>query len=157
MSASPDANDRPYGTGDASFRAAGGEEGLRALVTDFYELMSTRDFARRIRDMHPSDLDVSIDKLARFLCGWLGGPKRYAERYGPIRLPRAHAHLPIDADDRDAWLRCMALAIARQPWDDAFKTYLLGALRVPAERIRAVCEEGRGGGAGGGSGRCSAG
>lgn len=131
----------PFGTGDASFRAAGGEEGIRALVEDFYAEMSSRDFARRIRDMHPPDLAVSIDKLARFLCGWLGGPKRYAEKYGEIHIPRAHAHLPIDEADRDAWLRCMELAIAKQPYAPEFRSYLLGALGVPAERVRAVCAE----------------
>jgi hemoglobin len=30
-----------------------------------------------IRKMHPDNLEVSVDKLARFLCGWLGGPKLY--------------------------------------------------------------------------------
>ncbi|MGH0036426.1 MAG: group II truncated hemoglobin [Myxococcota bacterium] len=130
---------RQYGDGDASFQAAGGEPGIRKWVEDFYQIMDTWPEARRIRDMHPDDLEISIDKLARFLCGWLGGPKLYREKYGPIALPRAHDHLPIDAADRDAWLACMDRALALQPFDDDFKTYLREQLAIPAERVRRVC------------------
>ncbi len=129
-----------YGEGDASFRAAGGEAGLEVLVTRFYELMDCREVARDIRAMHPTDLTVSRDKLARFLCGWLGGPKRYQERYGSISIPGVHAHLAVDGAARDAWLTIMAEAIDEQPWADDFKAYLLRALSVPAERVRVVCE-----------------
>jgi hemoglobin len=135
------ADQRPYGEADASFNAAGGESGIRALVDDFYYLMDTLPEARRIREMHPEVLDVSIDKLARFLCGWLGGPRLYREKYGPIALPRAHQHLPIDSADRDAWLTCMERAVAKQPFADDFKRYLYEQLSVPAERIRRVCED----------------
>ena len=58
-----------YGDGDASFRAAGGVVGLRTLVNDFYDIMEELPEAREIRDMHPTDLTVSRDKLSRFLCG----------------------------------------------------------------------------------------
>ena len=102
-----------YGEGDASFRAAGGEAGLRLLVDRFYDLIDERPDAVRIRRMHPQDLEVSRDKLTRFLCGWLGGPKRYAQKYGPIQIPKAHAHLAIGSAERDAWLACMGAALAR--------------------------------------------
>ncbi len=128
-----------FGMEDASFRAAGGVEGIERLVDDFYRIMDERADAAIIRHMHPKDLTVSRDKLARFLCGWLGGPKRYAEKYGPIRIPPAHAHLVIGADERDAWLRCMQEAIALQDFDADFREYLLTQLRVPAERIVQVC------------------
>ena len=137
------ASGRAYGDGDASFQAAGGEEGLRRLADDFYDEMQRAPEARHILRMHPRDLTVSRDKLARFLCGWLGGPHRYRERYGPIKLPRAHKHLRIGAPERDAWLLCMERAIERQPFAAAFKRYLLEQLGVPAERIRRVCEEAR--------------
>ncbi len=129
-----------YGSGDASFQAAGGTEGVRALVDAFYDVMEARPDARRIRKMHPRDLAVSRDKLARFLCGWLGGPKLFRERYGSISIPGVHAHLPIGAADRDAWLDCMREAVAAAPYEDAFKRYLLEQLGIPAERIRQACE-----------------
>lgn len=128
-----------YGQGDASFRAAGGVEGITALVDRFYAIMDARPQARTIRRMHPEDLTLSRDKLARFLCGWLGGPRRYQARYGPIRIPAAHARFAIGEAERDAWMECMAQAVAEQPYDEAFKVYLLRQLAVPAERVRQAC------------------
>jgi len=129
-----------YGEGDASFQAAGGEAGIRRLVDRFYEVMDSRPDAAKIRRMHPRDIESSRDKLARFLCGWLGGPKRYSEKYGPIKLPRAHARFPIGAAERDAWLDCMREALLDQPMEEDFKVYLMREIYVPAERIRRVVE-----------------
>ena len=93
--------------------------------------------------MHPSDLEISRDKLARFLCGWLGGPRRYSEKYGPIQIPRAHAHLAVGVEERDAWLSCMHAALEDAPYAEEFKRYLMRELAVPAERIRVVVEQRR--------------
>jgi hemoglobin len=132
---------RTYGEGDASFQAAGGVEGLRRLVADFYRMMDTLPEAARIRAMHPSDLSGSADKLHRFLCGWLGGPKLYREKYGPIHIPSAHAHLAIGEGERDAWLLCMERALAQQDYPQAFRDYLLHALFRPAEASRLAAEQ----------------
>lgn len=127
---------RAYGQGDASYQAAGAEEGIRRLVDYFYDAMELLPEAAHIRDMHPKDLTESRDKLARFLCGWLGGPKRYQEKYGTIRIPKAHSHLDIGVPERDAWLRCMEEALKTQPYEAEFKVYLLEQLFVPADRSR---------------------
>lgn len=129
-----------YGDGDETFRACGGVDGIRSLVEAFYAEMETLPEAQRIRKMHPSDLTTSIDKLARFLSGWTGGPRLYSEKYGPIKIPDAHSHLPVAEAERDAWLACMERALAGQPYPDDLKRYLLEQLFVPAERIRSVVE-----------------
>jgi hemoglobin len=126
----------PYGQGDASFQAAGGQQGIEKLVDAFYDAMASLPEAAKILAMHPADLTESRDKLSRFLCGWLGGPKRFSEKYGAIRIPFAHAHLAIGPQERDAWLRCMEVALASQPYEPAFKDYLMKQLFVPAERSR---------------------
>ena len=36
------------------------------------------------------DLGASRDKLHEFLCGWLGGPPLYEQRYGHPRLRARH-------------------------------------------------------------------
>lgn len=125
-----------YGQEDASFQAAGGELGIRRLVDAFYDEMEHADYAATIRAMHPEDLAVSRDKLARFLCGWLGGPKRYSEKYGGMSIPAAHAHLDIGLAERDAWLGCMKTAADQQDYAPDFKVYLIEQLSVPAERVR---------------------
>ena len=124
-----------YGKEDQTFQAAGGIEGIQQLVEDFYDVMSTRSDATVIRHMHPDDLTVSIDKLARFLCGWMGGPKRYSEKYGGIAIPPAHSHLPVGETEKQAWLDCMSEALDRQNYPVALKEYLIVQLTVPASRI----------------------
>lgn len=124
-----------YGEGDTSYRAAGERAGLTRLVDAFYRIMDEEPFARGIRRMHARDLAVARDKLTLFLCGWLNGPSLYAGKYGPIRIPSAHAHLRIGPKERDAWLRCMALAIAEQGYAEDFAAYLLRELRFPADRV----------------------
>ncbi|MBM4258940.1 MAG: group II truncated hemoglobin [Deltaproteobacteria bacterium] len=130
-------NEKPrFGVGGASFQAAGGEVGIRRLVDDFYDQMDSLPEAKIIRAMHPTDLTVSRDKLARFLCGWLGGPKLFQQKYGSIIIPKAHSHLPIGRAERDTWLLCMSKAIEQQPYSPEFKKYLLEQLAIPAERCR---------------------
>ena len=86
--------------------------------------------------LHPEDKEVSRDKLARFLCGWLGGPKLYNEKYGAIGIPRAHQHLAIATAERDQWLTCMTESVEEQPFNTNFKQYLMKQLNVPAEAVR---------------------
>lgn len=128
-------NTPAFGTGDASYQAAGGFEGLQRLVDDFYQLMDQNPAAHDLRRMHPASLDTARDKLTCFLSGWLGGPRLFSERYGPIALPAFHAQWPIDDRHAGQWLDCMAQAIARQPYSAEFADYLLAQLRVPAQRI----------------------
>ncbi len=125
-----------YGTEDASYLAAGGESGLRQLVDAFYDIMERDPRFATIRHMHPEDLEITRDKLARFLCGWLGGPSRFREKYGPISIPAAHQHLDVGEDEREQWLDCMREAIAAQDFDESFAEYLITQLRVPAEAVR---------------------
>nr|WP_298144798.1 group II truncated hemoglobin [uncultured Pseudomonas sp.] len=125
----------PYGVGDASYRAAGGIDGLQRLADDFYRLMDEQTEAADLRSMHAENLDMARDKLASFLSGWLGGPRLFAEKYGAISIPAFHAQWPIDERLADTWLNCMAQAIARQPYSPDFAEYLLRQLRVPVQRI----------------------
>jgi len=125
-----------YGQGEASFEAAGGFDGIKQLVDAFYDAMETLPQASTVREMHSEDLTESRDKLTRFLTGWLGGPKLFSEKYGPIRIPVAHRHLDIGPAERDAWLACMQVAVDAQPYQQDFRDYLMTQLYVPAERSR---------------------
>ena len=128
--------EQQFGVGDASFLAAGGQQGIFSLVGNFFDRMGSDERFATIWHMHPDDKDVSRDKLARFLCGWLGGPKLYNEKYGAIGIPRVHAHLDIKAPERDQWLTCMSESVAEQPFSPEFKAYLMEQLFVPAEAVR---------------------
>lgn len=125
-----------FGVGDASFQAAGGSAGIERLVDDFYRIMDESEAAQNVRSLYPEDLTLAREKLAAFLSGWLGGPRRYAEKFGSISIPQFHTRWAVGEAERDAWLGCMQQAIALQPYSAAFADYLLTQLRVPAERIR---------------------
>jgi hemoglobin len=131
---------QPYGTGNASFLAAGAQAGIQQLVDAFFDRMGSDPRFRTIYDMHPQDKIVSRDKLSRFLCGWLGGPKRFQEKYGPISLPAAHQHLAIAEAERDQWLTCMSETVTEQPFHADFKRYLMEQLAVPAESVHRRCK-----------------
>lgn len=130
-----------YGFSDNSFQAAGGIDGIRKLVDDFYLEMDALPEAAIIRKMHKMDLTESRDKLTLFLCGWMGSPRNYHEKYGNINIPRSHAHLPIGEAERDAWLLCMERSIAKQKYLADFARYLLEQLSIPAERIFATSQK----------------
>ncbi len=125
-----------YRKGENQFRIAGGTEGCMKLANDFYDAMETLPEARNILKLHPSDLTVPREKLGRFLCGYLNGPELYEEKYGPIQLAPAHAHIPIGTAEKDAWLQCMETALGLQPYPREFKDFILKRLAIPAERCR---------------------
>ncbi len=127
-----------YGAEDASYKAAGELNGITKLVNDFYDYMDVVPEAKIIRNMHPKDLTVSRDKLICFLSGWLGGPRLFSPKYGPMSIPQVHQHLSIASKERDAWLLCMQKSANDQPYHESFKKYLLEQLFVPAERVRQV-------------------
>lgn len=124
-----------FGIEDTSFKAAGEQKGVTKLVADFYRIMDQDPDFKRLREMHTNDLSVSEDKLAVFLCGWLGGPRLYRKKYGAISIPLVHQHLKVNDDEKMQWLNCMKKAIALQNYSQEFSDYLIQALTVPAERI----------------------
>ena len=125
-----------FGVGDASYHAAGELDGIQKLVDDFYELMDSLPETKVIRALHKNDLDDARTKLAYFLSGWLGGPKLYQQHIGSISIPGFHRKFNIGYAEKDAWLLCMAKAIAKQPYSAEFSSYLLYQLSIPAERSR---------------------
>ncbi len=130
-----------YGLGDTTFQTAGGESGIEKLVNDFYDRMGSDPRFATIYNLHPDDKSLSRDKLAAFLCGWMGGPKRYHEKYGSISIPGVHRHLPIGENEREQWLDCMREALEQQAYSSDFKAYLIEELSKPAEMIRRACQK----------------
>lgn len=129
-------NGLKFGQQDTSYKAAGEAAGLRKLCEEFYEQMDTLPEAKGIRAMHDGDLSIMVDKLALFLSMWLGGPREYATKYKLVSMPQAHKSMVINEAERDAWLLCMNRAVAKQPYSDEFKVYLMEQLYIPAEKIR---------------------
>lgn len=125
----------PFGFEDTSFQAAGGINGVQNLADTFYDYVDSLEEASPLRAMHTQSLDDSRDKLGRFLCGWLGGPPRYQDKYGSINIPMAHKNIGITVESAEMWLMCMDKAIDEQPYSSKFSTYLKTQFRIPVKRI----------------------
>lgn len=93
------------------YHQIGEQAGVKQLVNRFYELMDSAPQFAEIRQMHPADLATSNDKLFTFLCGWLGGPALYVEKYGQPMLRYRHLPFPINHQGRDQWVACMVMAM----------------------------------------------
>lgn len=118
------------------FDALGGESVVRALVDRFYDLMDLEADYAGIRALHPPELDSSRDKLFWFLCGWLGGPSHYVERFGHPRLRARHLPFSIGISERDQWLACMAQAMRELDIDPALSDRLAEAFHGTADWMR---------------------
>lgn len=96
------------------FERLGGEAAVRQLVDRFYDLMDLESAFAGVRALHPTDLSGSRDKLFWFLCGWLGGPPLYTDRFGHPMLRARHLPYAIGIKERDQWMACMMSAMQEQ-------------------------------------------
>lgn len=122
--------------GPTPFERLGSEAGVRALVDRFYDLMDLEPAYAGIRALHPTDLDGSRDKLFWFLCGWLGGPNLYIERFGHPRLRARHMPFRIGIKERDQWVACMAQAMADEQVDAELAARLRESFMQTADWMR---------------------
>jgi hemoglobin len=122
-------------TGSA-FELLGGEMQVRQLVDRFYDLMDLEPQFSGIRKLHPASLGSSRDKLFWFLCGWLGGPNHYIERFGHPRLRARHLPFAIGIRERDQWMACMNQAMTELEIDAALRQRLLEAFFGTADWMR---------------------
>ena len=89
------------------FEWIGGEQKVHALVERFYDLMDLEPKYAALRAAHGTELARARQNLFWFLCGWLGGPAHYTDRFGHPRLRMRHMPFSIGVLERDQWLACM--------------------------------------------------
>ena len=126
---------------DTPFEWIGGEAPVKALVERFYDLMDLEPGYGDLRAAHAGPLDNARQRLFWFLCGWLGGPQHYTERFGHPML-RAR-HLPqqtgggsIGIQERDQWLGCMNQAMVETGVDEALRSRLNTSFFQTADWMR---------------------
>lgn len=118
------------------FEWIGGEATLRQLVDRFYDLMDLEPGYAELRATHGSTLDDARNKLFWFLCGWLGGPDHFVQRFGHPRLRARHMPYTIGIAERDQWLACMQQAMHELHVDPAFAARLQAAFANTADWMR---------------------
>ena len=120
----------------AAFEALGGEPLVEALVERFYDLMELDPAYTALRAVHGPDLTQARQKLSWFLCGWLGGPQHYTERFGHPRLRMRHMPYTIGILERDQWLACMDQAMAEVGMAEAVRLRLRDSFFQTADWMR---------------------
>ncbi|HEX7322778.1 MAG TPA: globin [Mycobacterium sp.] len=118
------------------YEAIGGAETFHQIVRRFYQLVAEDDILRPLYPEH--DMDGAEERLRMFLEQYWGGPRTYAHRRGHPRLRMRHVAFRIGPAQRDAWLRCMRVAIAEVgpgTLDDEHRGELLDYLDTAAHAL----------------------
>ena len=114
----------------------GGEAKVHALVDRFYDLMDLEPKYAALRAAHGSDLVRARQHLFWFLCGWLGGPAHYTDRFGHPRLRMRHMPFKIGILERDQWLACMDQAMGEVGVEAELRTRLNQSFFQTADWMR---------------------
>ena len=122
--------------GATPYELLGGEVRIHALVERFYDLMDLEPAYAELRATHGASLDDARQKLFWYLCGWLGGPQHYIERFGHPRLRARHLPFRIGVVERDQWLACMREAFDGVGVDPALRDALMPAFQRTADWMR---------------------
>ena len=118
------------------YAAIGGEERVHALVERFYDLMDLEPAYAELRAAHGNTLADARQKLHWFLCGWLGGPDYYQERFGHPRLRMRHMPFAIGIKERDQWVACMDQAMGETGVPTELRTRLAESFMKTADWMR---------------------
>ena len=121
---------------DTPFEWIGGEAAVRRLVDRFYDLMELEPAYTELRAAHGSTLDDARQKLFWFLCGWLGGPDYFVERFGHPRLRMRHMPFSIGILERDQWVACMDQAMGETDVPSALRERLKNSFMQTADWMR---------------------
>ena len=108
----------------------GGEETITAIVAAFYRGVAGDEV---LRPLYPEeDLGPAEVRLRMFLEQYWGGPRTYSDQRGHPRLRMRHAPFRVGPIERDAWLRCMRIAVDEAGLDDAHRAQLWQYLQYAA-------------------------
>jgi len=122
----------------SAYERLGGDNGVRALVEAFYDIIEQEEYAADLHLLHRRGFGVAHSREEQFnyLSGFLGGPQRYVMKHGHARLKEIHEHVPIGPEMRDLWLRCMKDAMDRIGLDVELSALLTRHFKAAAETSR---------------------
>ena len=118
------------------FETIGGEDKVKALVERFYDLMDLEPKYSALRAAHGGELTKARQHLFWFLCGWMGGPQHYTERFGHPKLRLRHMPFSIGILERDQWVACMEQAMLETGVPEDLRTRLRDSFFQTADWMR---------------------
>jgi hemoglobin len=115
------------------YLAVGGEDTFRRVVSRFYAEVAKDEV---LRPIYPEDdLGPAQERLTLFLMQYWGGPHTYSDERGHPRLRMRHLPFTIGPIERDAWLRCMRIAVDEAGVAEPHRTQLWRYLESAAHSL----------------------
>lgn len=115
------------------YDAVGGEDTFRRIVSRFYALVEKDEV---LRPLYPEqDLGPATERLTLFLIQYWGGPTTYSQQRGHPRLRLRHAPFSIGPIERDAWLKCMRIAVDEEQVPEPYRAQLWQYLEMAAQSM----------------------
>ncbi|MFM9376421.1 globin [Gordonia sp. VNK21] len=118
------------------YEEVGGAATFRLITERFYAEVADDEI---LHPMYPEeDLGPAERRLRMFLEQYWGGPHTYSEERGHPRLRMRHVPYTIGPIERDAWLRCMTIAVDAVPadvLDDEHRAALLNYFTMAAQSL----------------------
>jgi len=115
------------------FEQVGGEETFHRIVARFYEEVKSDEV---LRPLYPEeDLGPAEERFRLFLMQYWGGPHTYSDNRGHPRLRMRHMPFTIGLVERDAWLRCMRIALDEAGLDEAHDKQLWDYMEMAANSL----------------------
>ncbi|MGH3450785.1 MAG: globin [Haloechinothrix sp.] len=115
------------------YDAVGGEATFRRIIGRFYQQVAADEI---LQPIYPEDdLGPAEERLRLFLMQYWGGPHTYSEQRGHPRLRMRHAPFTIGPIERDAWLRCMRIAVDEADLAEPYRRQLWEYLEMAANSM----------------------
>ncbi|WP_224391641.1 globin [Pseudonocardia sp. ICBG1293] len=112
------------------YAEVGGAPVFHRIVHRFYEEVARDEV---LRPLYPEeDLGPAEDRLRLFLEQYWGGPRTYSDQRGHPRLRMRHVPFKIGPIERDAWLRCMRIAVDEEGLSPEHREQLWNYLQYAA-------------------------
>jgi len=111
------------------YELMGGAETIRKLVEAFYPKVQNHPL---LGPLFPPDLTPVMEKQYLFLSQFFGGPTLYSDQHGHPMMRARHMPFPITVERADAWLSCMAEAMAEVGLPNDLRDFLLERLKGSA-------------------------
>ena len=112
------------------YAEVGGAPVFRRIVHRFYQEVARDDV---LRPMYPEeDLGPAEERLRMFLEQYWGGPRTYSDQRVHPRLRMRHVPFTIGPIERDAWLRCMRIAVDEEDLSPEHREQLWNYLQYAA-------------------------
>ena len=106
-----------------------GEEGIREIISNFYDLLSQSEI-RHLFPENKEELEKAKLRSSDFFIQVLGGPSYYKQNRGTPMMSERHAKFKITPEARAVWLKCYQQALTNSSFPDNLKQSIINLFNL---------------------------